>query len=120
MGWLESGGCFGTRCGKASKEGRRKPVCVSEGGAKDRKVGEGAARCWTQLDWESREGPELRFQGRGGMRERPTTRTWSWLWQEVDASAEMEGLQPWSPRELHGRPPEVFGPMARPAYSSHL
>jgi len=78
MGWLESEGCFGRQRGKASKEGRRTPVCVSEGGAKDRKVGEGAERCWTQLDWESREGPKLRFQGRGGMWERPTTRTWSW------------------------------------------
>jgi len=77
MGWLESDGCFGTRRGKASKEGRRTPVRVSEGGAKDTKVEEGTARCRKQLDWESREGLELRFQGRGGRRERPTTRTWS-------------------------------------------
>ncbi len=76
-GWLESGGHFGGRCGKASKEGRRIPVGVSEGGAKDTKVEEGAERCWKQLDWESHEGPELRFQGRGGRWERPTTRTWS-------------------------------------------
>ena len=75
MGWSESGGSFGKRRGKASKERRRTPVCVSEGGAKDRKVGEGAARRWMQLDWVNHEDPELRFQGRGGLRERPTTRT---------------------------------------------
>jgi len=47
MGWLESDGCFGTRRGKASKEGRRTPVSVSEGGAKDTKVEE---RCRKVLE----------------------------------------------------------------------
>jgi hypothetical protein len=50
MGWLESDEHFGGRRGKASKEGRRTPVCVSEGGAKDRKVEkvpQGTGRSWT-------------------------------------------------------------------------
>ena len=64
--------------GKTSQEGRHTPVGVSEGDAKDTKVEEGIERCPKQLDWESHEDPELRLQGRGGMRERPTTRAWSW------------------------------------------
>jgi len=80
MGWLESATYFGTGRGKASQKGRRTPVDVSEGDAKDTKVEESTARCWNRLDWESREGLELRFQGRGGERERPTTRTWTRRW----------------------------------------